>query len=205
LSAAPGRHTLEVRWGKEDEPEQHSFVVNPKEYEASYVTIKDKRKVEPNKEDLERIARDRVAIRKAKHHWSDRIPDMQFTQPAEGPESSQFGLRRFFNKQPRRPHAGLDIAAPEGTPIVAPGPGNVVAADNFFFSGNAVFIDHGQGLITYYGHMSEILVKPGDRVARGDPIGKVGMTGRVSGPHLHWSIGLNRTWVNPKLFLAGGS
>jgi len=201
LSTKPGTHHLSVKWPKKAK-KRIAFEVKKHQYESQYLTIKNKRKVNPYKNDMKRIKKERRRSGTAKFQWSHQQPQFDFIRPVSGPESSQFGLRRFFNKQPRRPHGGLDIAAAEGTPIYAPADGKVVEAGNFFFNGNCVFLEHGQGLISFYAHMNKIKVKVGDKVKQGEQIGEVGQTGRVTGPHLHWSVGLNGTWVNPKLFLA---
>ena len=178
------------------------FEVVGKAYEAQYLTIKNKRQVNPNKEDMLRITRERKLISKAKINWReiDNVP-LRFIKPAKGPFSSSFGLRRFFNNQPRNPHSGLDIAAKTGTPIVAPAAGIVTNAGDYFFNGKTVFLDHGQGLITMYCHMENISVEEGDIVDVNDLLGTIGSTGRVTGAHLHWSVILNNTTVEPLLFL----
>ena len=200
LGTRPGRYHLQ---GKTTQGKALSlaFAVEAKQYEEQRITIKDKRKVNPEKRDLERIGREKKLIDAALEHWSDRDPIIDFQLPVEGPTSSPFGLRRYFNDQPRNPHSGLDIAAAEGTPIRAPAPGTVIETGDFFFNGNTVLIDHGQGLVTMYCHMSAIDVQPGTVVATGDVIGKVGMTGRVTGPHLHWGVSLNDARIDPALFL----
>ena len=177
------------------------FTVDTKKYAEQRLTIKNKRKVNPTKEDMKRIRGERGRINSALRHWRQQATvETRFTLPVKGRLSSPFGLRRFFNEQPRKPHSGIDIAAPEGTPIVAPAAGRILDNGDFFFNGNSMFIDHGQGLVTMYCHMSRIDVKPGQRVARGETIGAVGQTGRVTGPHLHWSVSLNDARVNPALF-----
>jgi murein DD-endopeptidase MepM/ murein hydrolase activator NlpD len=201
LDAKTGRHYLQAKT-RERKPLRLAFDITDKVYETQHITIEDKRKVNPEPRDLERIAREQKRIAADLAHWSDgAIASLDLVKPAEGPFSSPFGLRRYFNGQPRNPHSGLDIAAEEGAPIRAPAPGTVIDTGEFFFNGNTVFIDHGQGLITMYCHMSRIDVKPGQRVASGEVIGAVGKTGRVTGPHLHWSVSLNDVRVDPLLFM----
>ncbi len=194
----------EQRLALEDQPNTPAltFTVVPKEYAAQYITLKDKRMVEPGPKELERIERESKIIQRAFRAWSE-IPDppLTFDLPARGRLSSPFGLRRFFNNQPRQPHSGLDIAAATGTSVVAPAPGIVIETGNYFFNGKTVFLDHGQGLVTMYNHLSRISVKKGQRVARGRKIGEIGATGRVTGPHLHWTVSLNNARVDPSLFL----
>jgi len=201
LGTKPGRHYLKAET-TQGESLSIAFTVEDKAYEEQHITIEDKRKVNPEKRDMERITREKKQISAALQQWSAQpVVVIDFVKPVEGPTSSPFGLKRFFNEQPRNPHSGLDIAAPEGTPIRAPAPGTVIDTGNYFFNGNTVLIDHGQGLVTMYCHMSAIDVKPGTRVETGDVIGKVGMTGRVTGPHLHWGVSLNDARVDPVLFI----
>ena len=198
LSAKTGKHKLKIKGSLKTV----SFLVKPKKYAEQRITIKDKRKVNPNPEDMKRIRREKKRITKALSHWEEKeAVETSFVIPVSGELSSPFGLRRYFNEQPRKPHSGIDIAAPEGTPIVSPAAGKVIESGDFFFNGNSVFIDHGQGLITMYCHMSEIKVKPGQTVRKGEAIGAIGKTGRVTGPHLHWSVSLNNARVDPRLFI----
>jgi murein DD-endopeptidase MepM/ murein hydrolase activator NlpD len=201
LAADPGEHELEVAWGESGSLSRHFFQVLPKDYPTQHITIENRRMVNPNAQDLERIGAERERKRRAKASWSQRDPELVFLQPVDGQISGSFGRRRVFNGQPRRPHSGMDIAAPLGTPVRAPAAGRVVEVGDFFFSGNVLYIEHGQGLVTLYAHLDRIDVSKGDRVERGQAIGTVGATGRVTGPHLHWSVGLNNTWVDPALFL----
>jgi len=201
LSIKPGRHKILLKpaSGKSVTKE---FSVNAKKYETQHITLKNKRMVNPYKKDIDRILKEKKIIIASLKTWND-IPNVAsaFILPVEGRLSSPFGLRRFFNEQPRKPHSGLDIAAAEGTIIKAPADGTIISTGNYFFNGNTIFIDHGQGLVTMYCHMNEIKIQPGQKVLQGDTIGKVGMTGRVTGPHLHWSVSLNNSRVEPKLFL----
>jgi len=201
LGTKPGRYQLQAKDSR-GKALSVAFEVGAKNYEEQRITIKDKRKVNPEQRDMVRINREKKQIDAALEHWSDNaVVVTEFRKPVEGETSSPFGLRRFFNDQPRNPHSGLDIAAAEGTPIRAPAPGTVLETGDFFFNGNTVLLDHGQGLVTMYCHMSAIEVQPGDTLQTGDVIGKVGMTGRVTGPHLHWGVSLNDARVDPTLFL----
>ena len=128
-------------------------------------------------------------------------PSLRMQVPVPGRRSSSFGLRRVFNGKARNPHSGMDIAAASGTPVIAPLPGCVIDTGDYFFNGNTVWLDHGGGLISMMCHLSAIGVKPGDLLKTGDHLGAAGATGRVTGPHLHWSVMLNRTMVDPALFL----
>ena len=207
LKTRPGDYPLELTHKTASDTDEHqsmlSFQVGAKEYRVQRLTIENKRKVNPYKEDMDRIIRERNEMNKAFKSFENLAqPAVDFVLPAEGPISSPFGLKRILNDQPRNPHSGLDIAAPTGTPIHAPATGRVTAVGNYFFNGNTVLLDHGQGLISMYCHMSETTVAVGDALSPGDLIGKVGKTGRVTGPHLHGSVSLNNARVDPNLFIS---
>ena len=201
LALKPGAHELTVT---RDERTARTipFRVGSREYDTQHVTLANRRQVEPEPEDLRRIAREQDVLVRAFSTFSEVESDgLTFDLPSAGPVSGGFGSRRFFNNEPRLPHSGLDIAAPEGTPINAPAAGRVLETGDFFFNGLTVLLDHGQGMITMYNHLSRIDVVKGLRVARGERIGAVGRTGRVTGPHLHWSVSLNNARVDPALFV----
>jgi len=200
LKTKAGLHTIQVKSGKNTN--ELSFDIVDKEYPAQYITLKNKRMVNPNPDDIKRISSERPAINKALNTWTQQVVnDLSFSIPVKGRLSSPFGLKRFFNNQPKNPHSGLDIAAPTGTAISAPAPALVIGTGNYYYNGNTVFLDHGQGLITGYFHMSKISVHAGQIVEQGTKLGEVGETGRVTGPHLHWNVYLNKTKVDPALFV----
>ena len=204
LDIKPGKQDLRVTFASSTSPsEAHVvFSIAKKIYPAQHITLADKHQVKPSAEDLRRIQREQADVDAAKNHWSDE-PDMDLALrlPVQGRLSSRFGLRRFFNGQPRSPHAGLDIAVPSGTPVATAAAGTVIDTGDYFFNGNTVFVDHGQGFITMYCHLSEIGVKAGDKLERGQPLGLSGMSGRATGPHLHWGVILNGALVDPEVFV----
>jgi len=202
LDLIPGQYFFTVQNAGEDKPRQFKFSVAPKQYRTQHLSIANKNQVDPDRKTLKRIKKERAEMDAVYNHWRDAEPvALPLQQPVKGELSSSFGLRRVFNGKPRNPHSGLDIAAPSGRPVTAPAAGEIAATGHYFFNGNTVMIDHGQGLVSMMCHLSKIDVKKGDKVKRGDIIGKVGSTGRATGPHLHWSLSLNNARVNPKLFL----
>lgn len=192
--------TGEVRVGDQ----AFEFTIEDRDYAEQRITLDDDEQVSPGEETLERIRREHADISEARDTRSDREPENLLLElPVEGRFTSPFGLRRYFNDQPRNPHSGLDIANEPGTPIGSAASGEVIETGEYFFNGKTVFVDHGGGFVTMYCHMQDIDVATGDRVARGERIGTVGATGRVTGPHLHWTVYLNGEAVDPLLFVEG--
>lgn len=197
LTLKPGEQQLKL---ESSPPTSISFQVDEKSYESQHITVKNKRHVSPNEQDMKRIRTESALSKAALSHWSDSpsvLPELIL--PTHGRLSSPFGLRRYFNEQPRKPHSGIDIAAPKGTEIIAPADGTVIRQGEFFFNGKTLFIDHGQGLITMYCHMEEISVSEGEQLKQGQRLGSVGSTGRSTGPHLHWGVSLNNARIDPAL------
>jgi murein DD-endopeptidase MepM/ murein hydrolase activator NlpD len=178
------------------------FMIGDKQYASQSLKVAPGQ-VNLSKADLERVNREKEIIEHAMSRWTDEQPEtLRMPQPIPGVRSSSFGMRRIFNGESRNPHSGMDIAAPVGTPVRAPLAGTVIDTGDYFFNGKTVFVDHGRGMISMYCHLSAIDVQPGQHVAAGTTLGKVGMTGRVTGPHLHWALSLNRAWVDPELFVS---
>lgn len=202
LTLEPGPQVVTASDGR-SATREYPFTVKPKKYAEQHLTLKNQRMVEPTGEDLARIVREQAIIRHAFAAWTEQpVPSLRFRLPAQGRLSSVFGLRRFFNNEPRQPHSGIDIAAPVGAPVIAPLAGTVIETGEFFFNGKTLFMDHGEGLISMFNHLSRITVERGARVEQGRKIGEVGKTGRVTGPHLHWTVSLNNSRVDPELFLS---
>ena len=180
----------------------YSEEIIEKEYRESRITISNENYVSPNEELLPRIGKEYELSQKAKNTFSlERLQDWQMIKPVQGIMSSEFGVKRFINDQPRNRHSGMDIAASEGTDVIAPLSGEIIIAENFFYKGNVIYLNHGAGLVSSYSHLSKINVKNGDIVEKGDLIGYVGKTGRVTGPHLHWEVYLLGIAINPDVFL----
>ena len=202
LSAKPGNSAIEVQRRDGAPAARMPFTIKPFHYEEQRLTVAPGQ-VDLSKQDLARYERERAHLAEVTASFSETLPaTLLLRQPTAGPRSSSFVLRRVFNGQSRNPHSGMDIAATQGTPVVAPAAGRVIDTGDYFFNGNTVWLDHGAGLLTMYCHLSAITVKVGDEVAAGAPLGAVGATGRATGPHLHWSVSLNRAMVDPALFLA---
>jgi len=200
LSATPGPASLRVqRAGRAEEP--MAYQIASASYAEQRLTVPPG-KVDLSPNDQARWQRERTHLAQVVATLSEPAPSqLRMRSPTEGRRSGSFGLRRVFNGQPRNPHSGMDIAAPVGTPVLCPAPGQVIDVGDYFFNGNTVWLDHGGGLLSMYCHLHSTEVQAGERVAPGQRIASVGATGRVTGPHLHWSISLNRVMVDPALFL----
>ncbi len=197
----PGRHNITVNYG--DTSESVGFNVVSKKYREQHIKLSTNRHVTPSQSNLDRYSREAAEQTAAYKEFRPVIPsNVILDRPVDGGRySAAFGVRRFFNGEERNSHAGLDIAVPQGTPVKASANGVVTIVGDYFFNGKTVFVDHGQGLISMYCHLSEIDVVKGQTVARGEVVGKVGSTGRSTGPHLHWTVSLNNQRVDPAIFI----
>jgi murein DD-endopeptidase MepM/ murein hydrolase activator NlpD len=202
LEKTPGEYELKVTGQAAASGEKVSCSAKLEVKEGKFATEKltvEKQFVEPSAEQIKRANEERQKLRDIFDRvTSERLWDGKFRIPLNGVTSgSNFGKRRILNGNPGSPHSGTDFPAPTGTPVHAAQRGRVVLAEELFFSGNTVVVDHGLGVYTFYGHLSEIGVKVGDALEAGAVLGKVGATGRVTGPHLHWGLTVERARVNP--------
>ena len=205
LAATPGDAHITVLADGGNAPRPVPYTVAPKRYQEQHLKVSP-RTVDLSPEDQARYERERDHQAQMTATFTEQpagtaLPSLRMRVPVPGRRSSSFGLRRVFNGQPRNPHSGMDIAAATGTPIVAPLPGRVIDVGDYFFNGGTVWLDHGQGLLSMYCHLSSMDVRVGDVLQTGDAFCKVGATGRVTGPHLHWGVMLNRAMVDPALFV----
>jgi murein DD-endopeptidase MepM/ murein hydrolase activator NlpD len=205
LSATPGSAAIAIQRAGSGTQQRLEFQIAPKQYAEQHLSVAPAL-VNLSEADLERSAREQTRLQDALASFDERPPaTLQLRPPVDGVRSNSFGSRRFFNNEARNPHSGMDIPVPMGTPVRAAADGTVIDTGNYFFSGNAVLIDHGEGLITMYGHLSAIGVHAGQSVRAGAIIARSGATGRVTGPHLHFGVALNRAYVDPALFLPSPS
>lgn len=206
LTAAPGSATVSVHEpGTGRVLATLRFDIAAKRYPEQHLALPpDDKHVHPGPEELARYAREARAQQAVYASFSGHGEGWpSFILPTRGEPNPSFGRKRFFNGEPRAPHLGMDIAAPEGQAVVAPAAGVVVQTGDYFFNGRTVMIDHGHGLISMLCHLQTIEVQPGERVHQGQVIGRVGQTGRATGPHLHWTVSLNDARIDPLLVLAG--
>ncbi|MEW6544022.1 MAG: M23 family metallopeptidase [Nitrospirota bacterium] len=199
LQDQPGTHELVIEATEPTGVRRLSYnvLVIKEKYPVQHLTLP-KDKVDLDEESLARVKTEQQQVKALLEAVSqDRLWEGQFVEPVHGPVTGAFGRLRVINGRPRSPHNGEDIAAPLGTDVVAMNRGVARLTVDHFFSGKGVFVDHGLGLYSMYFHLSEILVQDGQRIERGQVIGRVGASGRASGPHLHWGVRLNGARVNP--------
>ena len=186
----------------EDFSQNYRLVIEDKVFPTRRLTV-DTKYVNPPAEVLKRIREESQRTRRIfAAITSSRLWAAPFTAPVPGPANSSFGKRSILNGQPRSPHSGTDFSGPTGTPVEAPNSGRVVLVGDLYYSGNTVIVDHGLGLYSYFAHLSRTLVTEGQILEQGDVLGEIGATGRVTGPHLHWAVRLNRTRVDPLSLIA---
>ena len=179
------------------------YEIKDKKYKKEIIRGLPSRKVEPNKEDIKQIKSDQKKIKLVKRVGeTKKLFDKTFLIPVDGRISGVYGSQRILNSKPRSTHKGIDIAAPKGTKIYAPSTGRItLIEEDMFFTGKTVIVDHGMGLISIFAHLNSIYIRPGQFVEKGMEIGEVGMSGRATGPHLHWGVYLENISVDPMALL----
>lgn len=185
------------------EVERQIVRIKPRQYQIQRIDGLAPGKVSPSAEDLKRIKRENALIGRARQRDDARTDFLEsFAWPVTGQISGVFGSQRILNGEPKRPHYGVDIAAPKGTPVKAPAPGTVTLVHpDMFYTGGTVNLDHGHGLTSIFTHLSKILVAEGQRVDKGQSLGEVGATGRATGPHLHWGMNWFKARIDPELLV----
>lgn len=199
----PGKEKLIIRTTSEGKERKfgRSVRVNKKKYKVQRLTLP-KKMVTPPKEVYDKIARDRKEVKVAKDTMSaERMWFVPFQRPTKGGQSSPYGAQRILNGKPKNPHRGLDFRGAKGTAVKAMADGKVVLVGEHYYAGNSIYLDHGNGVITMYFHLSRIDVKEGDTVERGQLLGGIGSTGRVTGPHLHMSVSVQGRLVDPNYIM----
>jgi murein DD-endopeptidase MepM/ murein hydrolase activator NlpD len=201
LDVKPGDYTVSIE-AANGRAVTHTLSVKPKRFPTRQLTVNEAF-VNPPASALERIRKESTLLAAV---WADTAPEHlwrgPFLRPVPHQANSAFGSRSVFNGQPRNPHGGADFLSPAGTAVKAPNAGRVVLARDLYYSGRTVILDHGLGVGSHFGHLSEIAVTEGTTVGAGDIVGKVGATGRVTGPHLHWSVRIGTARVDPLSLLA---
>jgi len=202
LDTAPQRYRIEVNAKGLPAPVIRQILVRPKPFPTRRLTV-DEAFVNPPADVQARIAREAAELSGLwKTSAANRLWDGAFVAPVPQAANSAFGSRSILNGSPRSPHGGADFASPTGTPIHSPNAGRVVLAKPLYYTGNTVVVDHGLGVVSLFAHLSEIQVTTGDTVSRGQELGLVGMTGRVTGPHLHWAVRAGGARVDPLSLIA---
>jgi murein DD-endopeptidase MepM/ murein hydrolase activator NlpD len=197
---AGSQRSVEVAYG-DGRREARPIKVVDRKYLTQHLSVPPEQAELPA-EQLARYEQEREHLHKVLRTFTETLPaTLALLQPAPGRRSGSFGLRRVINGVPRSPHSGLDIAAEEGTPVAATAAGRVIDAGEYLFLGRTLVLDHGQGLLSLYAHLSAIERAVGDAVKAGATVGRVGATGRVTGPHLHFAVYLNAAAVDPAIFL----
>ena len=204
LKTRPGSHSL--KWSvKNSKGKTEQFIetltVTEGEFRISHITV-DKKMAVFGKEELKRIRADQKTLKDSYVANVTAQPDLQISgMPVEGIMSTPFGAQRYVNGEPRSPHSGIDIAAPEGTPVITPLAGRVLVVSDMYLNGNTVAVGHGHGVVSVFSHLKSASVREGDWIEASAKIGEVGKTGRATGPHLHWGIRFMQARINPESML----